>query len=151
MHTATPKPDDLDAVRAMLKALVAENRGDEAVEAAVAMLGKLRSLNTELLLKLAALRREQGGRRSEKIDPAQLSLLLLQCNETIDAEPGEEEESTPSEHPDGEVIDEAPPERKKRRRKRIAPAIPRVPGQSTRDTTAHATGLPGSVQGNTRC
>jgi len=127
MHTATPKPDDLEAVREMLTSLIADHRSEEAVDAALAMLAKLRSINTELLLKVAALQREHSGRRSEKIDPAQLSLLLQQCNELIEGDPtpGETEEPEPSESLEGTVIDEAPPERQKKRRKRVSKTLPR--------------------------
>jgi len=127
MQVATQKPIDLEAVRETLKSLVAQNRGEEAVEAAVAMLSKLRSINTELLLKVAALQREHSGRRSEKLDPAQLSLLLELCKDAIEAvpTPDEPEEPVPSESFEGTVIDEAPPERQKRRRKRVSRTLPR--------------------------
>lgn len=74
--TAALPPDDLKAVRAVLEELIAAGRADEALDAAVALLSQLRDQNSDLMLRLAALRRRQH--RSEKIDPKQLALLLAE-------------------------------------------------------------------------
>ncbi len=85
MATATPNQPDIEAMRATLTSLVAEGRADEAIDAAIAMLVQMRHMHTELLLRVAQLQRERSGRRSEKIDPAQLSLMLQRCEETAAA------------------------------------------------------------------
>lgn len=121
MQTTTRQPDDLEVMRALLESLVAGGRSSEAIEAALGMMSKLRAQNTDLMLRLAAMQRERNGRRSEKLDPAQLSLLLQQCQETVEVEPDEEE--TTSELPDGEVIDETP--KRKARRRRVSKDLPR--------------------------
>jgi transposase len=86
------------------------------------MLVQLRDQNTELMLRLAQLRRERSGRRSEKIDPAQLTLMLELCGEAAAAEPPEPE---PEEPAAGETADEAPPVRRRPRRRRRAKELPR--------------------------
>src|SRR5258706_15518404 len=119
MPAATSKTTDLEAIRDLLTSLIAEGRPAEAVEAALAMLGQLRSANNELMLKLLALQRERSGRRTEKLDPAQLSLLLELCGEELEDEADEAENE-----PEDEGLDEAPLRRKPRRR-RPARELPR--------------------------
>jgi transposase len=82
-HAAPPTPPppskskaDLEQVRALLRSLLAEGRNDEAIEVALSMLGQLQAHNADLAWQVLKLRREQYGRRSERVDPAQLSLLL---------------------------------------------------------------------------
>jgi transposase len=77
---------DIAAVGAFLRSLVAEGRGEEAVDAAIAMLLQVCERNSELTLRLEQLRRERSGRRSEKIDAAQLALMLELVGETDDQE-----------------------------------------------------------------
>ena len=84
---------ELKGVRELLSALIAEGRTDEAIEVAMAMLGKLQEHNSELMLRLAQMRRERSGRRSEKIDPAQLSVMLELCGELDEAEAADDSES----------------------------------------------------------
>src|SRR5436309_10439221 len=103
MQAATPKTNDIEAIRGLLTSLIAEGHADEAVEAALAMLGQLRTQNSELMLKLLALQRERSGRRTEKLDPAQLSLLLELCGEEVEGEADEAEDE-----PEDEGLDEAP-------------------------------------------
>src|SRR2546422_5765256 len=79
--TAKQQQEELDAMREVLTSLVAEGRTAEAIDAALSMLSQMRHLNTELMLRVAQLQRERSGRRSEKIDPAQLSLMLQLCEE----------------------------------------------------------------------
>jgi len=112
MQAATPKTNDIEAIRGLLTSLIAEGHADEAVEAALAMLGQLRTQNSELMLKLLALQRERSGRRTEKLDPAQLSLLLELCGEEVEGEADEAEDE-----PEDEGLDEAPVRRKPRRRR----------------------------------
>lgn len=67
---------DLEQVRSLLRSLLAEGRSEEAIEVVLSMLGQLQAHNTDLAWQVLKLRREQSGRRSERMDPAQLSLLL---------------------------------------------------------------------------
>jgi transposase len=76
---AAPHPDDIAAVRAVLLELIAAGRSEEAVDTAVTLLSQLRDQNSELMLRVAALRRRQH--KSEKIDPKQLALLLAGAEE----------------------------------------------------------------------
>ena len=76
----------LARVKQQLRVLVGEGRADEAIELAFAMLELLQDRNTRLTLELAQERRKRAGRRSEKIDPAQLLLMLeLMGAEAVDA------------------------------------------------------------------
>jgi len=124
MQSTTLNQPDLEAVREMLVSLVADGRSAEAVEAAVSMMSQLRHLNTELMLRVAQMQRERSGRRSERIDPAQLSLMLQLCKDqaledTPDEEPDEEDPL------DGEVIAESEKVRRRPRRRRRAQNLPR--------------------------
>ena len=120
--TAKEQQEELDALRETLTSLIAEGRIAEAVDAAVSMLSQMRHLHTRLLLQVTQLQRERSGRRSEKIDPAQLSLLLQLCEEAA-ADP--EEDPVSDDPEDGEVIDESETVRRRPRRRRPAPELPR--------------------------
>ena len=91
MHSAKAAAplDDLQMVRAALQELLATGRTDEALDTAIALLGQLRDQNSDLMLRLAAMRRRQH--RSEKIDPKQLALLL--AGDEPEGEPTESGES----------------------------------------------------------
>jgi transposase len=119
MNTPTSKSHDLAAIRELLQSLIAEGRADEAIEAALSMLSQLHQQNTELMLKLTQLRRERSGRRSEKIDPAQLTLLLELCGEEPDDEQDGEE---PLDEPIG---DDTATVRRRPRRRRPPKELPR--------------------------
>lgn len=120
--TAKQQQEELDAMREVLTSLVAEGRAAEAIDAAVAMLSQMRHLNTELLLRVAQLQRQHSGRRSEKIDPAQLSLMLQLCDEAPEESVDEELDDDPQ---DGEVIDESETVRHRPRRRRRTKELPR--------------------------
>ncbi len=60
----------------LLHTLLGEGRNEEAVDLALTLLTNLEYRNVELLLKIAAERRERSGRRNERIDAAQLALML---------------------------------------------------------------------------
>lgn len=83
----------------------------------------MRHLNTELMLKVALLQREHSGRRSEKIDPAQLSLMLQLCEDAV--ADSLEDEPVDDDPQDGEVIDESEKVRCRPRRRRRAKELPR--------------------------
>ena len=72
---STGSPED---VRTNAQALVAEGRTDEAFDLFVAALGAVLDKNRELSLLIHKLRSERTGKRSEKVDPGQLALLLEQ-------------------------------------------------------------------------
>ncbi len=72
----TKKTLDLKVIGEHLHGLLGEDRDDEAVEMVLAMLSQLQAKNNELVWKLMRLERERAGRRSERIDPEQFSLLL---------------------------------------------------------------------------
>lgn len=66
----------MERVREQLRAMIAEGRADEAVEMAFTMLLELQHHNIHLVLELAKERRARSGRQTERIDPAQLLLML---------------------------------------------------------------------------
>lgn len=66
----------LEQVRSLLRSLLEEGRSDEAIDLALSLLQQLQTNNTDLALQLAKLRGERSGKRSERINPAQLSLML---------------------------------------------------------------------------
>ncbi|MBI3456827.1 MAG: IS66 family transposase [Candidatus Rokubacteria bacterium] len=67
---------DIAAIGELLRSLIVEGRAEEAIDAALAMLLQVCERNSELTLRLEQMRRERSGRRSEKIDPAQLALMI---------------------------------------------------------------------------
>jgi transposase len=71
----------LDQVRATAQALVAEGQVEEAFDYFVSALGAVLRQNRDLELLVAKLRRERVGKRSERVDPGQLSLLFEQLAE----------------------------------------------------------------------
>ena len=88
MHTAEPtkKPLDLKEIGEHLRSLLSEGRPDEAIEMVLAMLSQLQAKNSDLVLKLLRLERERSGRRSERMDPEQISLMLERLAEELSEE-----------------------------------------------------------------
>jgi len=76
MMTHTEVRAQMERVREQLRAMIAEGRADEAVEMAFTMLLELQHHNIALVLELAKERRQRSGRQTERIDPAQLLLML---------------------------------------------------------------------------
>lgn len=76
MMTHTEVRAQMERVREQLRAMIAEGRADEAVEMAFTMLLELQHHNIHLVLELAKERRARSGRQTERIDPAQLLLML---------------------------------------------------------------------------
>lgn len=138
MKTSAPSPlsndckrkIQLDQVRDLLRSLLTEGRDEEAIEVALSMLEQLHEHNTDLLLQLAKLRRERIGKRSERIDPAQLS-LMLQLAVSSDEEAAEDQAATEAEDreltADREAIEAGRPrpDRGKARRRRPSRSLPR--------------------------
>jgi transposase len=108
--------EELQKVRELLGSYIAEGRVEEAIEMAMSVLIRLAEHNHELMLKLAQLRRDQLGKRSEKIDSAQLAMMLELCSDEIE----EAEESTEPE-PDLPAIEEKSQSPRKRPRRRRPP------------------------------
>jgi len=117
---------DLQQIRQVLCDLHAAGKHDEAIEAVLSLLERLRDRNTELELRLGQLLRRQFGRRSEKIDPNQLSLLLAEMVAGAAATPAAPPaappstatSNTPSQQP-------AAPRRRPTGRKPLPPQLPR--------------------------
>ena len=76
MMTHTEVRAQMEQVREQLRTLIAEGRAGEAVEMACTMLLELQHHNIHLVLELAKERRQRAGRQTERIDPAQLLLML---------------------------------------------------------------------------
>jgi transposase len=138
MSTSSPSPlpdppkrkVQLEQVRALLHSLLTEGRNDEAIDVALSILEQLQEHNTDLLLQLAKLRRERSGKKGERIDPAQLSLMLqlsdsLGQEETADRRATEQEDLALT--AEREALEAATPplERGKPRRRRPSRKLPR--------------------------
>ena len=122
MQTASKRKADLRAVRELLASLATEGRVEEAVEVAMSALTRLSELNTDLELRLARLRKERSGRRGEKIDPAQLALMLELCSEEDEDEPEVDEFETDS---NGVGSNDVEKVRRRPRRRRPPKELPR--------------------------
>jgi transposase len=84
-------PSALRQIRESAQALLEQGRFDESWEYLLSALEAVLAKNRELELLLAKLRRERLGRKSERIDPAQLALLF----DTLVGEGGAEREFDP--------------------------------------------------------
>jgi len=114
-------PED---VRTNAQALVAEGRTDEAFDLFVAALGAVLDKNRELSLLIHKLRSERTGKRSEKVDPGQLALLLEQLTaQDTPAEPKPEQVRADAEA-DADLEEELEESRPAVHRKR-APSVDR--------------------------
>lgn len=79
--------------------LLAAGRGDEMLAQVFALITQLSEANKALQLRLMKLLRTQFGRRSEKLDPAQLALLLGELATTPKEEPPATEAPLPKPEP----------------------------------------------------
>src|SRR5690349_15898538 len=92
-----PLPNDLAALRAMLVAAWAERDAERAEKARiVAECDQLASQNDRLRHLIWQLQRLQFGRRSEKLDPDQLSLALEDVEQAIAETEAEQEKTDPA-------------------------------------------------------
>src|SRR5690349_1589266 len=92
-----PLPNDLAALRAMLVAAWAERDAERAEKARiVAECDQLASQNDRLRHLIRQLQRLQFGRRSEKLDPDQLSLALEDVEQAIAKTEAEQEKTDPA-------------------------------------------------------
>jgi len=117
-------------VKEQLRALVAEGQADEAIELAYTLLLQLQHHNLDLMLKLAAAARERSGRRTERIDPAQLALMLellgqVAGDEEADRQATAAEDATLDGERDELEAGLAPRERRRPHRRRPPRALPR--------------------------
>jgi transposase len=70
------EPEALRQIRQSAQALVAQGKTEEAWDLVIAALEALLAKNRDLELLVQKLQRSQTGRKSERVDPAQLTLLL---------------------------------------------------------------------------
>ncbi len=74
-RTASP---DLQTVRAVLVDLQAQGKHEEVIEVVMSLLSQLAGSNRELELRVQHLLRQTFGRKTERLDPRQLALLLAE-------------------------------------------------------------------------
>ena len=108
-------PDDLDALRELVSSLLSER------DAAVAECRRVTEQNDRLRHLLRQLQRAQFGRRSERLDPDQMQLVLEDIETAIAAQDAQEDKKDAAEKP-------ADPQRKKRRANRgsLPAHLPRI-------------------------
>lgn len=73
---------NLDVVRKQLSELLAKGAHDELLEVVLALLENLGRRTASLEFELMRLRKSSKGRKSEKLDPRQLQLLLSLVGES---------------------------------------------------------------------
>src|ERR687883_799676 len=92
-----PVPNDVAALRAMLVAAWAERDAERAETARLAAeCDQLAGQNDRLRHLIRQLQRLQFGRRSEKLDPDQLSLALEDIEQAIAETEAEQEKADPA-------------------------------------------------------
>ncbi len=109
--------DDLNLgeVQQLLEKLLSRGAHDELVRMVLEILGKLGRRTAALEFELARLKRTYAGRTSEKVDPAQLALLLdlvakadrADDDADLDDEAGDEDDDEDRDEDDDEDRDEA--------------------------------------------
>ena len=108
-------PNDLDALRALVSSLSSER------DAAIEECRRVTEQNDRLHHLLRQLQRAQFGRRSERLDPDQMQLVLEDIETAIAEQDAKEEKKETAEKP-------ADPQRKKRRANRgsLPAHLPRI-------------------------
>jgi len=76
----------IDAIKATLSSLLQEDRKDEALALFVSLLSQLATDHDKLQHQLRLMMKERFGRKSERIDPAQLRLFLDELGKAASAE-----------------------------------------------------------------
>jgi hypothetical protein len=89
------------------------------------MLSALRDKNTASMVEMARLRRQYSGRRGEKVDPAQLQLMLSMLDDEDMAEPDNDEPADDS--IDSMIAQKDDGPKRKPRRKKPSKALEREP------------------------
>ncbi|HEX5752316.1 MAG TPA: IS66 family transposase [Archangium sp.] len=116
MSGAAPdkKTMDVHGVAALLRALLAEDQDEQAIELVVGLLMQLVEKNTELELRLRKALRQHFGRRSEKLSAEQLSLFLARLGQE---EAGVQDAAQPSAGEAGVAAGSTPPPHQEPRKK----------------------------------
>ncbi|MCA9633915.1 MAG: IS66 family transposase [Myxococcales bacterium] len=90
MPRNAPSPSvDIQEVAEHLQRLAEQDSPTAVVESALSVIRALHHENASLILEMRRLLRQQSGRRTEKLDPEQLSLML----ELVQGDPAEDEAS----------------------------------------------------------
>lgn len=129
---AAQSAEDMKTVRAVLEELIEAGRTDEAVDTALALLSELRDQNSDLMLRLAALRRRQH--KSEKIHPDQLRLLLADVEGEVGVESADEE-SADDDDLEAEIVQAQ--EENRRSKKKRKPRRTRLTDKIEREDIRH--------------
>lgn len=95
-----PMTADLDEVRGTLDSLLESGRKTEVLDLIVRLLGDLRARNTQLELRVVQLLKQVYGRKSEKMDPDQLRLALLELGAQPSGSGADPAPPAPSQPPD---------------------------------------------------
>lgn len=74
--TSSTLTSQIEAIRTTLASLLEENRKDEALEMFVSLLSRMAADHDKLAHQLRLMVKERFGRKTERIDPAQLALFL---------------------------------------------------------------------------
>jgi len=69
-------PSQIDSIKTTLSSLLDDNRKDEALDLVVSLLSQLASDHDKLAHQLRLMIKERYGRKTERMDPAQLKLFL---------------------------------------------------------------------------
>lgn len=69
-------PSQIDSIKTTLSSLLDDNRKDEALDLVVSLLSQLASEHDKLAHQLRLMIKERYGRKTERMDPAQLKLFL---------------------------------------------------------------------------
>src|SRR5436309_2383381 len=130
MKTHKGVREQVERMGVQLRELIAEGRAEEAIDLTLTMMLQLEHRNINLLLELALERRKRAGRKTEKIDPAQLLLMLEvmvtgAIDESVDlAATTTEDAVLDREHDELEAATPAAPRRRPVRR-RLPRTLPR--------------------------
>lgn len=76
MTTASPLTSQIDEIKTTLASLLQADRKDEALELFVSILSQLATDHDKLAHQLRLMLKNRFGRKTERLDPAQLRLFL---------------------------------------------------------------------------
>lgn len=125
MTEAPPQKLDLEQLR---EHLLEQESIEEVVEQVMALVRQMRDHNNDLTLKLQALMRKQAGKKSEKVDPNQLTLMLEQIEDEL-KDAGLEELLAEEDQESEQTDEEEPPKKRKKKghgRRPLPPHLPRT-------------------------
>ena len=78
MTTASPLTSQIDDIKTTLASLLEADRKDEALALFISLLSQLATDHDKLAHQLRLMLKHRFGRKTERLDPAQLSLFLEQ-------------------------------------------------------------------------